>query len=698
MHDFDRNSILYKDWDGKKKRYGTGHHGGEGHGHKPHDAHHHAGPHSHSHDDHDHTHNDVLHEDQDPKHHTLMHMHNQYGEFVIPLVCLLLIVIAWLKGEHTLSGSVIAMVALALAGYPILKNSVISTFTNGKLNAEVLVSIALIASVWVGEYVAGAMVALMMTTGELLENLTIARTGRAIRSLMDLEPETARIIRNGKEMEVPIQAVVLGDMVSVRPGERIPVDGTVIEGRGEVDQAAITGESMPVTKEPGSSVFGGTFNQLGALKVEVSKVGEETTLAKIIQLVHKAQADKPAIERIADRFAAWFTPAMLTLAALVWGLTGELLRAVTVLVVACPCAMVIATPTAVVAGIGNAARKGILIKGGAVLENISKLTVFAFDKTGTLTYGTPRVSLVNTFNTRAGEKIFNNDLISLAATAEKNSGHPLATAILHYAHEHGVTYGDPDETQVIVGRGVKAKIGTSEGREREILIGNPALFEERDMTLPDEAATFIKKMRQGGRTGVLVADSGQIIGGIGISDTLRPEVKHSVEDLRALGIGKVVMLTGDTEAVAQATMAGAGLDDIAADLLPDQKLNFIRSLRSKGEKVAMVGDGINDAPALVEADVGIAMGSVGTDTAIEAADIALTTDDLERVAEAIALSHQTIAVIKQSFAISIGINVAALFIATIGGIGPVAGAFIHNIGSVIVVGNSSRLIGYQFKK
>ncbi len=612
----------------------------------------------------------------------------QYHAFMAPSVCLVLALFAWITGEQTPVGTYTAMGAVALAGYPILRNSVVSTITNKKLNAEVLVSIALIASVWVGEYVAGAMVALMMNVGELLEDLTIARTGRAIRSLMDLVPERARVLRNGRELEVNIDEVRIGDIAVVHPGERIPVDGTITKGRGEVDQAPITGESMPVTKGPGDPVFGGTINQLGALRIQVTRVGEDTTLSTIIHLVHRAQAEKPPIERIADRFAAWFTPVILALAALVWGITGEVLRAVTVLVVACPCAMVIAAPTAVVAGIGNAARKGILIKGGAVLETISRLTVFAFDKTGTLTYGMPMVKTVAAF-----EGFSSRDVIGLAAAAEKSSGHPLARAVLDHAEALNLAVATPDETQVIVGLGVRARRG-----EQEILVGNPALFEEKGITLHGPARALLGQTTEAGMTGVLVSVDNRLAGGIGIADTLRPEVGSAVKDLRRLGINRVIMLTGDTVKVARSALAGAGLDDIAADLMPDQKLSYINRLRSSGEIVAMVGDGINDAPALVEADVGIAMGSIGTDTAIEAADIALTTDDLGRVSEAIALSRQTLKVIKQSFAISIGINVLALILAGTGGIGPVAGAFIHNIGSVIVVGNSSRLIGYRFKK
>jgi len=504
---------------------------------------------------------------------------------------------------------------------------------------------------------------------------------------MELEAETARVIRNGKEAEIDIDMVQTGDLVLVRPGEKIPVDGTVKEGRGEVNQAPITGESLLVTKNPGDDVFGGTLNQIGVLKIKVTRVGTETTISKIIELVHKAQSEKPPVERIADRFAAWFTPVMLALSLMVWFFTGEVLRAVTVLVVACPCALVIATPTAVVAGIGNAARKGILIKGGAVLETIGKLTTFVFDKTGTLTYGSPAVKSIRGFGGVLEKKV-----LILAGTAEKHSEHPLAEAVLQRCHKDEAWPFDPDNTQIIVGKGVVAT-----KNKKEIFVGNKRLFEERGLKLNPEAVQFLKDMTSSGSTCVLIGHDSEIIGGLEIMDVLKPDVHKVIKDLKKLGIKRVIMLTGDNQHVAQSISRGIGLDEIVADLLPEDKLKYIKGLKAEGEGVAMVGDGINDAPSLVEADVGIAMGIVGSDAAIDAADIALTGDDLSRVSEAIALSRKTVLVIKQSLCISIAINAVALFLASTGSIGPVAGAVVHNIGSLLVVGNSSRLINYKFE-
>ncbi len=612
---------------------------------------------------------------------------DRYGEFINPLLCIVLVSISWVKGEAEAPWIYLALAACVLSGYPIVRNSIVSTITNKRLNAEVLVTCALFAAIWVGEYVAGAIVVLMMNIGELLEDITIAKTGEAVRSLMELEADTARVIRNGCEMEIDIDDVEIGDIVLVRPGEKIPIDGTVKDGSGEVNQAPISGESVLITKESGDEVYGGTLNQIGVLKIRVTRSVEETAISKIIELVHKAQSEKPPIERIADSFAAWFTPVMLILAGLVWFFTGEVLRAVTVLVVACPCALVIATPTAVVAGIGNAARRGILIKGGAVLEVIGKLTTFVFDKTGTLTYGEPAVRTVKGFNGTSTKEV-----LSLAGTAERHSEHPLAAAVLKRCDEDEAWPFYPDETRVTVGRGVTA---VKDGRE--ILVGNARLFNENGIAISAEAKSFLDEMASSGATGVLVGHDRNIIGGISIADHLKEDVHESIRDIKKMGIKKVIMLTGDNQKVSDTIAEGAGLDEIVADLLPEGKLEHIKKMKAAGEKVAMVGDGINDAPSLVEADVGIAMGVIGTDAAIEAADIALTGDDLSKASEAIALSRKTVQIIKQSLIISVVINCAALVFASTGDIGPILGAVIHNIGSIVVVANSSRLIGYRFK-
>src|SRR3989338_8702611 len=554
----------------------------------------------------------------------------RWEDFLSPVLSVIFIIASWISGsDKTTFGINLSFVAIVLSGYPIVKNAIISTIENRKLNAEVLVACALFASIRVGEYLAGAIVVLMMNVGDLLEDITIARTGQAIRKLMELSPETATVIRGREEAVVDIDEVVVGDLVVVKPGERIPVDGIIDVGEGEVDQASITGESMAVYKKMGDEVFGGTINRAGVLIIKTTKIGKDTTLSKIIELVKKAQASKPPIERIADRFSTWFTPSMLTLAIMVYLLTGSVLRAVTVLVVACPCALVIATPTAVVAGIGNAARKGILIKGGAILEE---------------------------------------------------------------AGQSGISVPSPEKTRAIVGKGVEAM-----AFGERILVGNTRLYEEMGVDIPDEANEFINRELDDGKTSVLVSRDNRIIGGISIADKIKEEVFQTVKDIRSLGIKKVILLTGDNKKAAEATARGAGFDEIVADLLPEGKVDYIKKLKDSGERVAMVGDGINDAPALAMADVGIAMGAIGTDAAIEAAHIALVSDDIAKVTEGIALSRKTVQIIKQSLAISIAINAFALLLASFGTIGPVAGAVVHNIGSLVVVGNSSRLIGYKYK-
>jgi len=456
-----------------------------------------------------------IHSHKEESHRKLEEIAERVGEFASPLLSLLFIITSWLSGsDKTSIGINLALTAVVLSGYPIVKNSIVSTIENRRLNAEVLVTSALFASIWVGEYLAGAIVVLMMNIGELLEDITISKTGQAIRKLIELSPETATVIRNRREVVVDAREVRIGDLVLVKPGERIPIDGIIDVGEGEVDQASITGESMAIHKKMGDEVYGGTINKAGVLIIRTTRVGKDTTLSKIIELVKKAQDSKPPIERIADRFSNWFTPSMLTLALIVYFLTGDILRAVTVLVVACPCALVIATPTAIVAGIGNAARKGILIKGGAVLEVMGKLSTFVFDKTGTLTYGSPEVKNVQGFN-----NISELEVLEIAATAEKYSEHSLAKAILNRAEQMNLNIPTPEETRAIIGKGVEA-ISFGE----KILVGNLKLFEENGIEVPVIAMEFVNNELEEGRTPILVTRNNTIIGGISIADKIKEEV------------------------------------------------------------------------------------------------------------------------------------------------------------------------------
>lgn len=614
---------------------------------------------------------------------------NRIEPFFSPAMSVILISISFFTGgDKTSIGINLSLTACVLSGFPIIKNSIRAIFEDKRLNAELLVTLALIASVWVGEYMAGAIVVLMMNVGELLEDLTIAKTGDAIRKLIEITPNYATVIRGGIEIVIPVEDVLKGELILAKPGEQIPVDGIVEQGFAEVDESAITGEPLPVNKEENNNVFSGTINRNGVLIIRATKVGKQTTLARIIEMVKTAQSEKPPIERIADRFSGWFTPAILLFSIAVYLMTGEIIRAVSILVVACPCALVIATPTAVVAGIGNAARKGILIKGGAILESMGKATSFIFDKTGTVTLGKAIVSEIKSLSAFSDEAV-----LELASIAEKHSTHSLANAILSKAEENGMIIPSPDKSETIVGKGVRVISGKD-----KIVIGNPLMFKDEDIQLTDESTSYIEEKALEGNTVICVGFNGKLIGMISISDTIRKEITETINDLKSLGAERIIMLTGDRREAAIKISEGIGFDSIEAELLPEDKVSHISKIKESGEIVAMIGDGINDAPALALSDIGIAMGAGGTDIAIESADIVLVSDDVSKIPEAIAIGKKTITIIKQSLSISIIINAFALYFASTGLLGPIGGAIVHNIGSIIVIGNSARLISYSFRR
>ena len=456
--------------------------------------------------------------------------------FFSPVLSIVLIALSFfLGGDKTAPGIKLSLAACVLSGFPIIKNSIRAIFEDKRLNAELLVTLALFASIWVGEYMAGAIVVLMMNVGELLEDITIAKTGDAIRKLIEITPDFATVIRTGREMTVPVEDVRRGELIIAKAGEKIPVDGIIERGFAEVDESAITGEPLPVNKEEGGEVFSGTINKNGVLIIRATRVGGQTTLAKIIDMVKEAQEEKPPIERIADRFSGWFTPAILLFSAAVYLVTGEIIRAVSILVVACPCALIIATPTAVVAGIGNAARKGILIKGGAILESMGKLTSFVFDKTGTVTLGEAMVSEVKSVG-----RFSEDAVLELAAMAEKHSTHSLAKAVLAKADEKGMIIMAPDESETLVGKGVRVISGGD-----KIIIGNPLMFREEKIDMSSESLSYIGDKSKEGNTVISVALNGEFTGMISISDTRREEVSETIEDITKLGANNMVMHTGD---------------------------------------------------------------------------------------------------------------------------------------------------------
>lgn len=550
-----------------------------------------------------------------------------------------------------------------------------------QISTDLAVAIASLAALYIGEYFAAAEVIFIMLVGGALESYAVRRTHSAIERLLHLAPATARLRTAEGEEQVPIEEVRPGDVVVVLPGERIPVDGIILTGESSVDESPITGESLPVEKEPGDEVFAGTFNQLGALEVRVERVGEESTLGQIIRLVHEAQERKAPAQRLADRYAGFFVPAILLAGAATYLLTRDVTRAVAVLIVMCPCAFVLATPTAVVAGIGRLARSGILVKGGLQLETLGLINVLALDKTGTVTEGRPHLVEVIPLGSFSPEEV-----LRLAAIAEQQSEHAFALAVRE-ACGGGNDGPRPEAFTAIPGRGVSA---LWDGRE--ILVGNRRLMEERNLRIE----TSRRLRPQPGRTLSFVAVDGQVVGALAFEDRIRPGMREALSKVRHWGIRSVVLLSGDSEEVARAVGREVGVDEVRASLLPEEKVEVIRELRAAGGKVLMIGDGINDAPALTEADLGAAMGLTGTDVSIEAADIVFIADDLSRLEDLIAVgrrARQTLYVNMLAF--GMGFNAAAMGLAAAGVLKPVAAAIVHQISSLLVVTNSLRLLAYR---
>jgi len=575
----------------------------------------------------------------------------------------------------------LVIVATVLAAFPIFRRAIKSLFAR-RLDADVLVAVAVVAAASIGEYIAAGEVAFIMLLGAQLEEFTADRARRSLGSLLTLVPPTARVRRGETETEIPIADVCVGDFVVVRPGERIPVDGLVRSGEAAVNQAPVTGESMPVEKNPGDEVFVGTLAETGALVVEATRVGEDTTLARIATLVESAQQRNAPIQRTMDRLASWLVPVMLLLAVTVFALTHDAHRAITVLIVTCPCALILASPTAVMAAIARAARAGVLIKGGEHLEAAARLHTIVFDKTGTLTHGQPEVTHTHSFCDEHTEA----EMLQMAAVAEKMSSHPLAAAIRNKTG----TVPDPTQFQSHHGLGV-----TAEHNGQQLVVGQASLLAEQNVAVTEAHQAHVTEHHDAGHTTVLVAHDGKVCGTICIADTIRATAKQAIADLRTLGIGKVVLLTGDNRRVGLQIGNDLGVDEVKAEVLPEQKAEHIEALKAGGRGVAMVGDGINDAPALAVADVGIAMGVTGTDVAHEAADIALMADDLEKIAFAVGLSRRAVRIIKQGLWFALVYNVVMITGAASGHLHMIGGAIAHQFSSIIVILNAMRLLRDQ---
>ncbi len=580
-----------------------------------------------------------------------------------------------------------AWVAIILCGVPIILEAVIGLVTAFDIKADVLVSLALIASVCIGEDFAAGEVAFIMQLGGLLEELTVARARAGIEKLVHLTPQTARILEDGQERVVPAEQVQVGDLLRVLPGEGVPVDGVIVSGQTSINQAVMTGESLPVDKGVGDQVSSGTVNQFGAFDMRASKVGEDSSIQRMIRLVQSADAGKAKIVGIADRWATWIVVIALSAAALTWFFTGQIIRAVTILVVFCPCALVLATPTAVMAAIGNAAKHGFLVREGDALERLAGVKVIAFDKTGTLTCGTPQVAAAVSVSGRwTKEQVYR-----LAAQAEQLSEHPLGKAIVSCCRrELGGELAPVDSFQMLPGLGVCAQC---EGLQ--ILAGSPRLLAEHGvgMEVPSEAEAFIRK----GCTVTYLAVDGQFAGFIALADTLRRESAGMVGALAGLGV-RPVLLTGDHENAAGAIASQLGIGEVRSSCLPEEKLQAIGEYQAQGEPVCMIGDGVNDAPALKKADVGIAMGGTGSDIAVDAADIALVDDEVKELPHLIALSQRMMGTIKGNMAFSMSLNFLAIALAITGTLNPVVGALVHNAGSVLVIVNSAFLLKWRQRR
>ncbi|UNX54396.1 heavy metal translocating P-type ATPase [Georgenia sp. TF02-10] len=578
----------------------------------------------------------------------------------------------------------IFMVAAALvAGIPIAVKAVRALAVKN-ISIDLLVSVAAAGAIIVGEYWEAAAVTFLFAVGHALEARTMNKTRSALAELVAVAPDVAVVMRDGQQVEVPAGAVGTGETVLVKNGAKVPVDGEVIAGTGAVDEASITGESIPVEKAAGDRVFAGTVSRGGFLQVRATGVGADTTLARIIHRVEEAQDVKAKTQAFIDRFATWYTPGIMALALVVGLVTGDVVLALTLLVIGCPGALVISIPVAIVAGIGRAARDGILIKGGEFLESSARIDAVAVDKTGTLTEGRPQLSDVVVLD----PAVDRGQVLAWAAAAEAGSEHPLARPILEAAAAEGLaTPGLPDAVQPVPGKGITATTGG-----RRVLVGNAALLDQLGVADAVGAAAAAEELAAAGRTPMIVAVDETVVGVVAVADQVRADAAEMVRRLHAAGVTRVVMLTGDAPLVAEAIGAATGVDEVRAGLLPEDKLDAVRELQRQGRTVAMVGDGVNDAPALATADIGVAMGAAGSAVAVETADIALMGDNLRKLPEAIGLAKRTVSVMRQN--ITVALVTVTLLLAGVfaGGVTMAIGMLVHEASVLVVIANAMRLL------
>lgn len=572
-----------------------------------------------------------------------------------------------------------------VAGIPIFKNA-FEALKYKIVGIDALVTIAVTGALFIGEYWEAAAVTFLFMLGDYLESRTIEKTRSSIRALLDLAPDTARVIREGQEIEVDPEDVLEGEIVLIKPGEKISVDGVIIEGNAYINQAAITGESLPVNRSVEDGVFSGTIVESGYLKVRADRVGDDTTFARILEMVEEAQDKKAKTQKFLEKFSRYYTPGIIVLATLLYLVTRDIVLSLTLLVIACPGALVISTPVSIVAGIGNGAKHGVLVKGGEIMEKLGKIKVLAFDKTGTLTLGKPMVTDVLAFG------IEKDELLRVTALAESYSEHPLGRAIINYAKEElGEIQGSLEDAQIITGQGIKAKI---EGKE--YLIGNRRLLLDNGYKL-DTYESILQEEEDIGQTAILIGLNMNVMGIIAIADIVREDAKDLIKNLKSLGIEKVVMLTGDNERAAKAISNELGIDEWYSELMPEDKVKAVITLQEKYGATAMVGDGVNDAPALASAELGIAIGGAGKDVAMETADVVLMSEEIKRLSHAIGLSRATVRNMKQNIYFAIGVAALLLLGVLVKTVNLSFGMLVHELSVLLVIINAVRLLGYGDK-
>lgn len=580
-----------------------------------------------------------------------------------------------------------AWFTIFLCGLPIVWGAAVAMYEEFDVKADLLVSLALIAAVAIGEVFAAAEIAFIMQLGAMLEEFTVSKAQAGIERLVKLTPTTARIVRDGKEEVLPADVVIVGDVIRVLPGEVIPVDGTILTGDTAIDQSVMTGESMPVDKTIGDEVFSGTVNQFGAFDMTATKEGEDSSIQRMIKLVKATDPGNAKIVSLADRWATWIVVIALLAAVGTYVVTGEIIRAVTILVVFCPCALVLATPAAIMAAISNASQHGFLVRRGNIMERLAKVDTMTFDKTGTLTYGTPEVIAIETVGAMPTDQLYR-----LVASVETKSEHPLGKAIVKgFTSRHGESLDTVDSFRMVPGKGLEATVNT-----KSVLAGNEAMMNLSSVSIADSVKAAVHDHLNRGASIVYVAIDGVLAGYVALADRVRRESRAVVESLNDLHV-MPVLLTGDHVATAKTIGQRLNVPNVIADCLPEDKMDTVAKLQQEGNIVAMVGDGVNDAPALKKSDVGIAMGGVGSDIAVEAADIVLVNDNVKEIPHLVALSKRMMTIIKVNLSFSLLLNFVAIILAMIGTLSPVWGALVHNGGSLLVVANSALLLRWAYK-